>query len=140
VSLILVVIIVKIVFIHSFLFYWLLCNYSFKTNPNTVTNLFKHYQLHCSCVALDPFELLFNEKEKQYQTQFKLTNKLQQTVLSITKECDTLKQQVNTSTSEKQDIQLNLTRRAAQLETLHEQFAELHTTETEQSVCRKSKS
>ena len=48
-----------------------------------------------------------------------------------------MKQQVTTATLEKQDIQLNLTRRAAQLETLHEQFAELHTTETEQSVRRK---
>jgi hypothetical protein len=35
------VIIVRIVFISSFLFYCLLCNYSFQTNPNSVTNCFK---------------------------------------------------------------------------------------------------
>ena len=38
---ILVVIVVKIIFIHSFLFYCLLYNHSFKTNPNSVTNLSK---------------------------------------------------------------------------------------------------
>ena len=48
---ILVVIIVKIIFIRPFLFSCLLYNHSFKTNPNTVTNLSKLYQLHCSCVA-----------------------------------------------------------------------------------------
>jgi H+/Cl- antiporter ClcA len=36
-----VVIIVKIIFIHSFLFYCLFYNHSFKTNPNTVTNFSK---------------------------------------------------------------------------------------------------
>ena len=48
---ILVVIIVKIIFIRSILFYCLLYSHSFKTNPNTVTNLSKLFQLHCSCVA-----------------------------------------------------------------------------------------
>ena len=38
---ILVVIIVKIIFIHLILFYCLLCSHSFKTDPNTVTNLSK---------------------------------------------------------------------------------------------------
>ena len=38
---ILVVIIVEIVFIHSFFFYCLLCNHSFPTNPNSTTNLYK---------------------------------------------------------------------------------------------------
>ena len=38
---IIVVIIVRIVFIGSFLFYCLLLNHSFQTNPNSVTNCFK---------------------------------------------------------------------------------------------------
>ena len=38
---ILVVIIVKIIFLRSFFFYCLLVNYTFQTNPNTVTNLSK---------------------------------------------------------------------------------------------------
>ena len=38
---ILVVIIVKIISLCSFLFYCLLCNHSFQTNPNNVTNLSK---------------------------------------------------------------------------------------------------
>merc|ERR1711990_482061 len=49
------VIIVRIVFIHSFLFYWLLSSHRFPTNPNSFTNCFKPIlfllQLHCSCVA-----------------------------------------------------------------------------------------
>ena len=48
---ILVVIIVKIIFIRSFFFYCLLCNYSFKTKPKSTTNLSQTFQLHCSCVA-----------------------------------------------------------------------------------------
>jgi serine/threonine protein kinase len=35
------VIIVRIIFIGSFLFYWLLLNHSFPTNPNRMTNCFK---------------------------------------------------------------------------------------------------
>ena len=51
------VIIVRKVFIGSFLFYCLLLNHSFQTNPNSITNCFKLFslfttlQLHCSCVA-----------------------------------------------------------------------------------------
>ena len=48
---ILVVIIVKITFVNSFFFYCLLYNHSFKTNPNTVTNLSKLFNYICSCVA-----------------------------------------------------------------------------------------
>ena len=39
------VIIVRIVFIGPFLFYCLLCNYSFPTNPNSVTNCSKLFSL-----------------------------------------------------------------------------------------------
>ena len=35
------VIIVKVIFISPFLFYCLLCNHSFPSNPNSVTNCFK---------------------------------------------------------------------------------------------------
>ena len=35
------VIIVRIVFNSSFLFYWLLLNHSFPTNPNRITNCFQ---------------------------------------------------------------------------------------------------
>ena len=55
------VIIVRIVFISSFLFYCLLCNHSFQTNPNKITNCFKlilsitTLQLHCSCVRYFDF-------------------------------------------------------------------------------------
>ena len=52
------VIIVRIVFMSPFLFYCLLLNHSFPTNPNRITNCFKlilslftTLQLHCSCVA-----------------------------------------------------------------------------------------
>ena len=51
------VIIDGIVFISSFLFYCLLFNHSFQTNPNKITNclklfsLYYNLQLHCSCVA-----------------------------------------------------------------------------------------
>ena len=45
---ILVVIIVKIIFIRSFLFCCLLYKHSFKTNPNTVTNLSKLFNYICS--------------------------------------------------------------------------------------------
>ena len=51
------VIIVRIDFISSFLFYCLLLNHSFPTNPNRITNCFQlilsiyNLQLHCSCVA-----------------------------------------------------------------------------------------
>jgi len=50
-----VVIIVRIVFIHSFLFYWLFCNHSISNQHlNSITNCFKTIlfllQLHCSCV------------------------------------------------------------------------------------------
>ena len=46
------VIIVKVIFISAFLFYCLLLNHSFQTNPNRITNCFKLfsilqlYQLH----------------------------------------------------------------------------------------------
>ena len=56
------VIIVRIVFISAFLFYCLLLNHSFPTNPNRITNCFKLFslftnlQLHCSCVAILIFE------------------------------------------------------------------------------------
>ena len=47
-----VVIIVRIIFISSFLFYCLLYNHSLQTNPNTVTNLSKLCQLtFAQCVA-----------------------------------------------------------------------------------------
>ena len=55
------VIIDRIVFISSFLFYCLLLNHSFQTNPNRITNcfelfslsqLYNNLQLHCSCVAI----------------------------------------------------------------------------------------
>ena len=39
------VIIVRIVFISSFLFYCLLLNHSFKNNPNNITNCFKLFSL-----------------------------------------------------------------------------------------------
>ena len=38
-------IIVKVLFISLFLFYCLLCNHSFTTNPNSVTNCFKLFSL-----------------------------------------------------------------------------------------------
>ena len=38
-------IIVKVLFISLFLFYCLLCNPSFTTNPNSVTNCFKLFSL-----------------------------------------------------------------------------------------------
>ena len=59
------VIIVKVIFIRSFLFYCLLLNHSFPTNPNSVTNCLKLFlsittlQLYnyiCSCVAILIFE------------------------------------------------------------------------------------
>ena len=56
------VILVRIVFTSSILFYCLLLNHSFPTNPNSITNcftLFSHIttlQLHCSCVAILIFE------------------------------------------------------------------------------------
>ena len=40
------VIIVRIVFISSFLFYCLLYNHSFPTNPNKITNCFKLFSLY----------------------------------------------------------------------------------------------
>ena len=50
------VIIVRIDFISSFLFYCLFLNHSFSTNPNRITNCFQLiflylqlYKLHCSC-------------------------------------------------------------------------------------------
>ena len=39
------VIIVRVIFISSFLFYCLLFNHSFPTNPNKITNCFKTYSL-----------------------------------------------------------------------------------------------
>merc|ERR1712166_1738258 len=47
---------VRVVFIGSFLFYCLLLNHSFQTNPNSITNCFKLSSLLqlttlCSCVA-----------------------------------------------------------------------------------------
>ena len=41
------VIIVRIVIISVFLFYCLLFNHSFPTNPNRITNCFKTYSLLC---------------------------------------------------------------------------------------------
>jgi len=61
------VIIVRIIFISLFLFYRLLLNHGFPTNPNSVTNCFKLFlsittlQLHCSCVAI----LIFEQVRKQ---------------------------------------------------------------------------
>ena len=52
---ILVVIIARIVFIHSFLFYWLLCSHSFKTNPNTVTNISKLFNYTAPASLFDTF-------------------------------------------------------------------------------------
>ena len=46
-----VVIIVKFIFIRSFLFCCLLSNHSFQTNPNTVTNLSKLFNYTAQCVA-----------------------------------------------------------------------------------------
>ena len=53
---ILVVIIVKIIFIRSFLFYCLLCNHSFKSNPNTVTNLSKLFNYIAPASLFDTFK------------------------------------------------------------------------------------
>ena len=47
------VIIVRVIFMSSFLFYYLLLNHSFRTNPNSVTNCFKFFsvlQLY-NCIA-----------------------------------------------------------------------------------------
>ena len=41
----LAVIIVRIIFIGSFLFYCLLLNHSFQTNPNSITNCFQLFSL-----------------------------------------------------------------------------------------------
>ena len=55
------VIIIRIVFISPFLFYCLLLNHSFQTNPNRITNCFKLFSLLqlnnyiCSCVAFFDF-------------------------------------------------------------------------------------
>ena len=38
-------IVVQVIFISSFLFYCLLLNHSFQTNPNRITNCFKTYSL-----------------------------------------------------------------------------------------------
>ena len=64
-----VVIIVKIIFISSFLFYCLLLNHSFQTNPNSMTNIIFFSVislLHCSCVAI--FISKFNVECYQYFT------------------------------------------------------------------------
>ena len=50
-----VVIIVKIIFIRSILFYCLLDNHSFKTNPNTVTNLSKLFNYIAPASLFDTF-------------------------------------------------------------------------------------
>jgi len=42
------VIIVGKFFISSFLFYCLLLNHSFPTNPNSITNCFKLFSLYCN--------------------------------------------------------------------------------------------
>jgi hypothetical protein len=52
---ILVVIVVKIIFIRSFLFYCLLYNHRFKTNPNTVTNLSKLFNYIAPASLFDTF-------------------------------------------------------------------------------------
>ena len=39
------VMIVRVIFISSFLFYCLLCNHSFPTDPNKITNCLKTYSL-----------------------------------------------------------------------------------------------
>ena len=69
---IIVVIIVKIIFISSFLFYCLLCKHSFPTNPNSITNclnffLYYNLQLHCSCVAI----LILKQVVEKVETVFK---------------------------------------------------------------------
>ena len=62
------VIIVRLFFISSFLFYCLLSNHSFQTNPNRMANCFKLFffyynlQLHCSCVA---FIILQDSKDSK---------------------------------------------------------------------------
>ena len=60
------VIIVGIVFISSFLFYCLLLNHSFPTNPNKITNCFQLvlfylqlYNFNCSCF---PAILIFEHR------------------------------------------------------------------------------
>ena len=45
-------IIVRIVFISSFLIYCLLLNHSFQTNPNSVTNCFKTFSLYLQLTTL----------------------------------------------------------------------------------------
>ena len=40
------VIIVRVIVISLFLFYWLLLNHSFPTNPNRITNCFKLFSLY----------------------------------------------------------------------------------------------
>ena len=64
------VIIVRYTSTSSFLFYCLLSNHSFPTNPNRITNCFKlilslftTLQLHCSCVAILIFEQVFVQQE-----------------------------------------------------------------------------
>jgi len=60
------VIIVGIVFLSAFLFYYLLSNHSFQTNPNSVTNCFKLIlsQLQLTTTTLLLRRLLIFEQEK----------------------------------------------------------------------------
>ena len=51
------VIIVRIVFISSFLFYCLLSNHSFQTNPNRITNCFKLLSLFTTYNYIAPASL-----------------------------------------------------------------------------------
>ena len=59
----LVVIIVKDIFIRSFLFYCVLYNHTFQTNPNSITNLFKLFNYIAFCVAFF-YTFFYRLKEK----------------------------------------------------------------------------
>ena len=60
------VIIVRIVFISSFLFYCLLLNHSFPTNPNRITNCFKLFSLLQLTTTLLLRHFLIFEQVKKY--------------------------------------------------------------------------
>ena len=64
------VIIVRILFISSFLFYCLLCNHSFQTNPNRITNCFQLVsllQLYNYIAPAFPLFLFLNSSKKWQQ-------------------------------------------------------------------------
>jgi len=57
------VIIVRVIFISSFLFYCLLLNHSFQTNPNKITNCFKIFSLFTTYNYIAPaFAILIFEQ------------------------------------------------------------------------------